>query len=164
MPDCAHACIQIGGVLAERLVESLADEFFVARLGMEWGNPFASAPEAEVAVRGAAALNAPLTLMAFDAPGGKFEELEHFCVANGLAFKRGDDGHPSWQETVVLFQPGMARPREWAGSKDDYIPQLSVDEISEHLAAGTLHDELLMMAAAAHFEVPIVIEAEAEAA
>ncbi len=95
MVDRASACIIIGGHLPpDHLPEFLAliaDE----DLSLAWdGEPFALSQLVP---------GEPLRLMAHDVALGQFSQLEDFCVARGLPFRRWCDGSAAWLPQRAVF-------------------------------------------------------------
>lgn len=113
MADRASASILIGGVLAHDLVDPLIET--IAREG-----GFAGWDETPI---DAAALESigPLEVCGYDLAGGVFDELEAFCVENGLAFVRTSGSCPgAFGPERVVFE-GTGEPRHYAMDEDERV-------------------------------------------
>src|SRR3546814_17647544 len=65
--------------------------------------------------------NAPLSLMAHEVAWGCFEQLEAFCIANGLCFARWSGGYSGQWGAERLVFTGIGEPQGYAADEDDYI-------------------------------------------
>src|SRR3546814_9963096 len=65
--------------------------------------------------------NAPLSLMAHEVAWGRFEQLEAFCIANGLCFARWSGGYSGQWGAERLVFTGIGEPQGYAADEDDYI-------------------------------------------
>src|SRR3546814_18654699 len=65
--------------------------------------------------------NAPLSLMAHEVAWGRFEQLEAFCIANGLCFARWSGGYSGQWGAERLGFTGIGEPQGYAADADDYI-------------------------------------------
>lgn len=60
----------------------------------------------------------------------RFEDLESFCVKNGVSFERNSDAKYEYNAEKVWWQPGMEKPQEDI-TDTDYNVQVSLDTLNE---------------------------------
>lgn len=113
MSDRVSASITIGGTLPATLRPDLLAAIESEGLSTEWdGEPFAARQ---------LPADGPLMLMAHEVAWGRFEELEAFCVANGLPFARWSGAYAGqWGAERIVFT-GCGEPHGYAADEDDYI-------------------------------------------
>lgn len=113
MADRVSVTITIGGILPASHHDTLATIIADEGLSLEWdGPPFDASqfPESE-----------PLILHAHEVAWGRLENLEAFCVEQGLAFARWSASYPGqWDPERVVFT-GDGEPRSFGASEDDYV-------------------------------------------
>ncbi|SLJ91311.1 hypothetical protein [Novosphingobium mathurense] len=113
MADRVSVSITIGGRLPASLLDELSLVIESERVGIDWeGTAFdpATLPVDE-----------PLRLMAHEVAWGRFEDLEAFCVENGLAFARWSGGYPGqWGAERCVFT-GSGEPTCYAADEDDDV-------------------------------------------
>jgi hypothetical protein len=86
MADRVSVSIRIGGEIPRRLVEVLANTIELERLSIDWDeNPFDPAQ---------LSLGRPLDLCAYEVAWGRLDDLEEFCVSQGLPFVRWSGAAP----------------------------------------------------------------------
>lgn len=113
MADRVSASIVIGGTLGAPAFAELAELIMGEGLAVEWdGDPF----EPEHRVEGE-----PLRLFAHEVAGGRFEEIEEWCVSHHLPFMRWCGGYSGqWgPERVVATGDGTAA--FFAVTEDDEV-------------------------------------------
>ena len=113
MADRVSASITIGGTLPAALLPVLLATIDFEGLSTEWdGEPFTADQLPE---------NGPLRLMAHEVAWGRFEELEAFCIANGLPFARWSGGYGGqWGAERSVFA-GIGEPRSFVADEDDCV-------------------------------------------
>ena len=113
MADRVSVTIAIGGALAASQREILANIIADEGLSLEWDGPPFDASQFPDA--------APLTLYAHEVAWGRVENLETFCVAQGLPFARWSGSYPGqWDPERVVFT-GDGEPQSFGTSEDDYV-------------------------------------------
>lgn len=113
MADRVSASITIGGSLPASLLPSFAAAIELEGLSAEWGGePFTLDDMPD---------DAPLSLMAHEVAWGRFEALEAFCIAHGLAFARWSGGYSGQWGAERLVFTGSGEPTSYAADEDDYI-------------------------------------------
>ena len=147
MADRVSASITIGGTLAAALLPNLLAAIDYEGLSTGWdGEPFAADQLPE---------NGPLRLMAHEVAWGRFEELEAFCIANGLPFTRWSGGYGGqWGAERSVFA-GIGEPRSFVADEDDCVlidrastEQLgSIDAVLAHFDAADRPIPSLVIAA-----------------
>ncbi len=151
MADRVSASIVIGGELDAPAFAELAELIAAERLAVEWdGDPF----EPEHRVDGE-----PLRLFAHEVAGGRFEEIEDWCVMHRVPFVRWCGGYSGqWgPERVVAI--GDGKEVSYAVTEDDEV----VISRSTIAALGSL-DAIFAHFDAAEFVVPALVVADAAAA
>lgn len=113
MADRVSASITIGGALSASLLDELALIIESERVGIDWeGTPFdpVALPKDDA-----------LRLMAHKVAWGRFEDLEAFCIENGLPFARWSGAYPGqWGAERTVFT-GSGEPQCYAADEDDYV-------------------------------------------
>ncbi|WP_343611851.1 hypothetical protein [Novosphingobium sp.] len=95
MVDRVSAFITIGGKLSSQHLPEFLDLIAQEDLSLEWdGEPF----EVSQFVPGH-----PLCLMSHEVALGQFTQLEDFCFARSLPFRRWCDGCSSWMPQRAVF-------------------------------------------------------------
>lgn len=61
---------------------------------------------------------------------GRFQELEPFCVKNGISFERNSDAKYEYNAEKVWWQPGMKEPQENI-TDTNYNVQVSLNTLDE---------------------------------
>jgi len=113
MADRVSASIAIGGSLPAALLSDFAEAIQREGLSTEWdGEPFTLDDITD---------DAPLSVMAHEVAWGRFEQLEAFCIANGLPFARWSGGYPGQWGAERLVFTGSGEPVSYAADEDDYI-------------------------------------------
>lgn len=113
MADRVSASITIGGILPAALLPGLLALIAREGLSTEWeGEPFAADQLRE---------GEALHLMSHEVAWGRFEDLEAFCIANGLPFARWSGAcGGQWGAERTVFT-GSGEPYGYAADEDDYI-------------------------------------------
>ena len=113
MADRVSVSITIGGELPASLLAELALIIESERIGIDWeGTPFdpAALPQDDA-----------LRLKAHEVAWARFEDLEAFCVENGLPFARWSGAYPGqWGAERTVFT-GSGEPQCYAADEDDYV-------------------------------------------
>jgi hypothetical protein len=151
MADRVSASIMIGGALYASAFAELAELIAAERLAVEWdGDPF----EREHRIDGE-----PLRLFAHEVAGGRFEEIEDWCIMHRVPFVRWCGGYSGqWgPERVVAIGDGKAV--SYAVTEDDEV----VISRSIITALGSL-DAIFAHFDAAEFVVPALVVADAASA
>ncbi|MDT9600431.1 hypothetical protein [Sphingosinicella rhizophila] len=148
MADRVSASITLGGIISPTLFAELAELVAAEGLSIEWdGEPFEPAHRIP---------GEPLRLYAHEVPWGRFDRLENWCVANGIAFARWAGGYPGeWTAERVVFA-GTGAPHSFTADEDDriYIDRSTV----EHL--GSVEAILAHFDAADATVPPLILEGE----
>ena len=113
MGDRAPVHITIGGALRRDLLADLAACAEEYDLRTEWdGEPFD--PAALVA-------GEPLELYGTELNGGQIPEIDAFCIAHGLPFRRWSGGClGAYLPEIVLFD-GSGPLRDYTASEDEWV-------------------------------------------
>lgn len=113
MADRVSATITLGGTLPAEQLPDLVATINGEGLSTEWGGEEVTL--SQLATGGA------LTLMAHEVAGGQFDELEAFCLAEGLSFARWSGGYGgSWGAERVVFI-GSGEPVSYTADEEDRI-------------------------------------------
>ena len=164
--EYANASMSIGGKVKRSDVERLVQAIVVAGAGIDW-DPV-DEEEALAAIEDAARSNTHLTINANDQPWGRFEEVEALCHELDLTyvpeFEAGGEWHPGLvfrqaemgtrKQKVPIIRDGrgvveeqdVPAVREWAIAEIGRGPMIDAEDIQKHLDAGTLADEIALMA------------------
>lgn len=113
MADRVSASIVIGGALTAERYEELAAIIAGEGLSVEWdGDAFE--PHHRT-------IGAPLTLHVLEVAWGRFEELETWCVSEGVAFVRWSGGYPGqWGPGQIVYR-GTGEPERYAADEDEQV-------------------------------------------
>ena len=113
MADRVSASITIGGTLTQAAYCELAGQIASERLSIEWdGAPFEPDDRSE---------GQPLRLYAHEVAGGTFEDLEAWCVAQGVPFTRWCAGYGAeWGPERVVFT-GSGDARSFVADENDRV-------------------------------------------
>lgn len=113
MADRVSATITIGGTLDWAKLPDLIDHIASEGLSTEWdGGDFTAADMPE---------NGPLELMAHEVAWGRFDDLEGFCVAEGLPFARWSGGYAGQRGPERVVFTGSGEPASYAADEDDRV-------------------------------------------
>jgi len=104
MADYAPGNIDIGGPVPRRLVPELIKQIREAGVSLDWGG-LAFLPETEQDLVDAAD-EYRIQLFDENAMFGRFPELEHFLVENGISYDRISDPLPESSGVLVIHRPG----------------------------------------------------------
>ncbi|WP_254295346.1 hypothetical protein [Sphingomonas tagetis] len=138
MADRASASIRLGGALRHSRTPELCRIITAEGLSTEWdGAPF------EIDEIPA---DRPLELMADQVRGGTFEELEAFCVENGLPFSRSCDPYVGGWDGERLVFDGVGDPRSYRITSNDNVVMTfaelcdlgTMEAIASHFAAAEI--------------------------
>lgn len=127
MPDCMYAEIRIGGPITAdnkaKLLGLLASE---------------SDFEPDESFEDGGYLNGRNA----DAPWGRFDQTEAFCIEHGLSFRRQSAGHYDYDAVIRWWAPGMSDQWECLSTQDGE-PVIRVDVIRSMAARGDSMGALL---------------------
>ena len=109
MGDYFPGKIEIGGQLAEELVESFVDAIMMdgATIGDDYDDGTPDEGDVDKAVRNVSAEKISIKFCDTEATGGVFENIESFCHNNKLAYVRHSDAKYEYHEEIVYWFPGM---------------------------------------------------------
>jgi hypothetical protein len=175
--EYSNASMNIGGKIkrseVERLVHAIVDD----GAGIDW-DPL-DEEEALAAIEDAARSNTHLTINASDQPWGRFERVEEVCLDLGLTYVAECEAGGDWSPNLAFWQPELGwkkmrvpvyrdgkstieeqdvpAAREWAITEIGRGPMIDAEDIQKHLDAGTLADEIALMATVHKFPWKLVI-------
>jgi len=132
MADYMAAHIEIGGKLARTKLKELLS--LIEELSAE---DYSSSPPNQEYLQTCADENKPLALYDDQARYGEFPELEEFCIANNLTFKRHSSPKYEYEGQIKLFSPDPGE--QVIGATDDGEPYLRWSELKDY------HDEGLTL-------------------
>jgi hypothetical protein len=143
MADRVSASIEIGGRIGTEHYIELVQIAAGYALALQWGDePFDGTGLTP---------GASLELFAYEVAGGQFDDLESFCVENGLAFARWCDGYPgAWNAERVVFT-GAGEPVSYAAVEDFVVIGRQTAE-----ALGS-YDAIIANFEAADFKIPPLV-------
>ncbi len=85
--------------------------------------------------------NKPLALYDDQARYGEFPELEEFCIANNLTFKRHSSPKYEYEGQIRFFSPDSGE--QVIGATDDGEPYLKLSELKEYHDKGLTLREVI---------------------
>ena len=129
MADYMAAHIEIGGKLARtKLTELLS---LIEELSAE---DYSSSPPNQEYLQKCADENKPLALYDDQARYGEFPELEQFCIANNLIFKRHSSPKYEYEGQIRFYSPNS--DEQVIGATDDGEPYLRLSELKDYQERG----------------------------
>ncbi len=147
MADYMAAHIEIGGKLARCKLNELLS--LIEELSAEdYGS---SSPNQEY-LQTCADENKPLALYDDQARYGEFPELEQFCIANNLTFKRHSSPKYEYEGQIRLFSPDSGE--RVIGATDDGEPYLKWSELKDCRERGLTLQEVIAKVAEYAGNVP----------
>lgn len=144
MADRVSASITVGGTMNPATYAELADVIASEGLSIEWdGDPFD--PDHRTA-------GEPLRLYAHEVAGGRFEQLEAWCVDRSIPFARWCGGYGGEWNPERLVYSGVGHPQSYDADENDriLIDRGDVERLGSIAA-------LLAHFAAADFAVPPLV-------
>lgn len=128
MSDRGNASITIGGPVPPELVDELCQTIREEGLCRDWADPFN--PETAEDLLGALSIDEHLSLSDNQATGDCFDRLEDFLAAYNIPFNRHTDPNNYWDGEIVMFRPGMKKPRYFHATESGHISVTS-DGVAE---------------------------------
>lgn len=137
MADRVPAAITVGGKIAASLVLDLIETIQLEGLSIEWDGELFD--ESDVPA------DKPLRLYAQEVANGEIDELEAFCCANGLSFRRWSGGSSGSFPPEIIVWTGQGERRRYAANDYEHAVITaadarrlgSYDVILEHLDEAT---------------------------
>ena len=103
MSDYYPAKITIGGRLRRSLFDALMEVLEAEELGLEWGETADPRTIREYIDKQVG--QHPLIFMNCEARNGQFEDVERFCIDNGLAYRRHNSARGEADCEIVWHDP-----------------------------------------------------------
>ena len=147
MADYMAAQIEIGGKLARtKLTELLS---LIHELSAE---DYSSSPPNQEYLQTCTDENKPLALYDDQARYGEFPELEEFCIANNLTFKRHSSPKYEYEGQIRFFSPDSGERN--ISATDDGEPYLKWSELKDYHDEGITLQKVIEKVAAYDGNVP----------
>ncbi len=147
MADYMAAHIEIGGKLARCKLNELLSLIEELSAEDDWSSP----PNQEY-LQTCADENKPLALYDDQARYGEFPELEQFCIANNLTFKRHSSPKYEYEGQIRFFSPDSGE--QVIGATDDGEPYLKLSELKDYQEKGLPLQEVIAKVAEYNGNVP----------
>lgn len=176
--ECANAALTIGGKIQQRHIARLAQALEDDHAAIDWTDQL-NAEEFADLIGSTAAAKDRLYICNSEQPWGVYEATAKLCQELGLIYTLEFEAGGEWHPGLVFRQPEMGtrkvkvaayrdgkstleeqdvpQVREWPIAEIGRGPMLDAENIQRHLDAGTLADELAVMAAARKFPWPLEI-------
>ncbi len=136
MADYMAAHIEIGGKLARCKLNELLS--LIEELSAE---DYGSSPPNQEYLQTCADENKPLALYDDQARYGEFPELEEFCIANNLTFKRHSSPKYEYEGQIRFYSPDSSE--QVIGATDEGEPYLKWSELKEYQERGLTLQEVI---------------------
>jgi hypothetical protein len=153
--EYANAAITIGGKIKRADIRKLAEAIDSDGAYFDWADR-ADVELATEEIYRCTAECKPLVLMTNDQPWGRYEEVERVCRELRLTFVAECEAGGEWHPLITYSSPETGE-REWSTAEIGHGPTHTAHQIQKHLEAGTLADELALMAAVSQFQLPLKI-------
>ncbi len=147
MADYMAAHIEIGGNLARTKLTELLSLIHDLSAEDYWSSP----PNQEY-LKKCTDENKPLALYDDQARYGEFPELEEFCIANNLTFKRHSSPKYEYEGQIRLHSPDSGE--QVIGATDDGDPYLKLSELKDYQDEGLTLQEVIEKVAEYNGNVP----------
>jgi hypothetical protein len=165
--EYANCAMSIGGKIKRSEIERLAQAIEDDGIGTDWTD-ILNVDEAMEEIESCAANGQGLSLCHCDQPWGRFEAVENVCHELGLIYVAEFEAGGDWHPGLVFRQPEMGTRKQkvpvirdgksvveeqdvpvtrgWAIAEIGRGPMIDAEDIQKHLDAGTLADEIALMA------------------